>query len=436
MSTGTTTGAGARSTAELQKLDRDHLVHPHQVIGHPVDPVVIVKGEGSLLWDSEGREYIDGTCGLWQNAVGHGRKELAQVAAEQMGEMEFYASFWDYSNAPAIELGAKLAELTGERLSHMHFTSGGSEGNEVAVKLARLAWEKAGSPDKDVILSRQGAYHGSGAGASLAATGIPPLREGFGPIPAGFEYLRRPKAGDPENGDVDALVADLEAAIERIGADKIAAFIGEPIMGVSGVIVPPEGYWPRIQEVLRKHDILFIFDEVISAFGRLGYWFAAERFDVQPDMIVTAKAITSGYFPFGAVLIGDRPMELLDGQILRHGFTYNAHPVGAAVALANIGLIESEGLLDQVAETGARMGELLHGLEQLDAVEEVRGEGLMWALELTEGDAIALAGKARERGAIVRGMERRITLSPPFTIAPLELERLVEAIADSIDDLA
>jgi putrescine aminotransferase len=207
-------------------------------------------------------------------------------------------------------------------------------------------------------------------------------------------------------------------------------------MGVSGVIVPPEGYWPRIQEVLRRHDILFIFDEVISAFGRLGHWFAAERFDVQPDMIVTAKAITSGYFPFGAVLIGDRPMELLDGQILRHGFTYNAHPVGAAVALANIGLIESEGLLDKVTETGARMGELLHELGQLDVVEEVRGEGLMWALELTEGDAIALAGKCRERGAIVRGMERRITLSPPFTIAPLELERLVEAIADSIDDLA
>ena len=423
-------------TAELQRLDRAHVVHPHQVFGHPVDPIVLTRGEGTLLWDSEGREYIDGTCGLWQNAVGHGRRELARVAAEQMGELEFYASFWDYSNRPAIELAAKLSELTGGRLAHVHFTSGGSEGNEVAVKFARLAWERAGSPDRDVILSRHGAYHGSGAGASLAATGIPPLQEGFGPIAAGFEYLRRPQAGAGDDGDVDLLVADLEAAIERIGADKIAAFIGEPIMGVSGVIVPPEGYWPRVQEVLRRHDILFIFDEVITAFGRLGRWFGAERFDVQPDMIVTAKAITSGYFPFGAVMIGNRPMELLDGQMLRHGFTYNAHPVGAAVAMANIDLIESEALLDRVTESGARLGELLHELAQLEPVAEVRGEGLMWALELGEGDALALANAIRERGAIVRGMERRITLSPPFTIEPLEVERLVEAIADALGDLA
>jgi len=433
MSSGISAREGAASTAELQKLDRAHLVHPHQVIGHPVDPIVMVRGEGSLLWDSDGREYIDGTCGLWQCAVGHGRQELVRAASEQMGELSFYSSFWDYSNKPAIELGARLAALTGDRLGHVHFTSGGSEGNEVAVKLARLGWERAGSPDRDVILSRQGAYHGSGSGASLAATGIPPLREGFGPIAPGFEYLRRPQAGDPESGDVDVLVADLEAAIERIGAEKIAAFIGEPIMGVSGVIVPPEGYWPRVQEVLRRHDILLIFDEVITAFGRLGHWFAAERFDVEPDMIVTAKAITSGYFPFGAVLIGDRPMELLDGQLLRHGFTYNAHPVGAAVATANLDLIESEGLLDRVTETGARLGELLHDLGQLDAVAEVRGEGLMWALELVDGDAVALATEVRERGAIVRGMERRITLSPPFTIAPLEIERLIEAIAGAID---
>jgi len=433
MSSGISAREGAASTAELQRLDRAHLVHPHQVIGHPLDPIVMTRGKGALLWDSDGREYIDGTCGLWQCAVGHGRQELVRAASEQMGELAFYSSFWDYSNKPAIELGARLAALTGDRLGHVHFTSGGSEGNEVAVKLARLAWERAGSPERDVILSRHGAYHGSGAGASLAATGIPPLREGFGPIAPGFEYLRRPQAGDPENGDVDLLVAYLEAAIERIGAEKIAAFIGEPIMGVSGVIVPPEGYWPRVQEVLRRHDILLIFDEVITAFGRLGHWFAAERFDVEPDMIVTAKAITSGYFPFGAVLIGDRPMELLDGQLLRHGFTYNAHPVGAAVATANLDLIESEGLLDRVTETGARLGELLHDLAQFDAVAEVRGEGLMWALELVDGDAVALATEVRERGAIVRGMERRITLSPPFTIAPLEIERLIEAIAGAID---
>jgi PLP-dependent transaminase len=433
MSSAISTGADALSTADLQRLDREHIIHPHQVIGHPVAPMVVAKAEGSLIWDSEGRDYVDGTCGLWQCAVGHGRQELVRAGAEQMEKLEFYASFWDLSNEPAIRLAARLAELAPAGLDHVHFTNGGSEGNEFAVKLVRLAWERAGSPDRDLILSRKGAYHGSGAGPSLAATGIPPLQEGFAPLPEGFFHLSTPRAGHPELGDVDALIAELEREIDRIGADRIAAFIGEPIMGVSGVVVPPEGYWPRIQEVLRRHDILFIFDEVITAFGRLGHWFAAERFEVTPDLIVTAKAISSGYFPFGAVLVGDRPMELLDGQILRHGYTYNAHPVGAAISIANIDLIESEGLLERVREVGAYMGEKLNELTSRESVAEIRGEGLMWAVEMVDADAVALAGAVRERGAIVRGMEHRLTLSPPFTIETGEVDRLVDAIAAAID---
>ena len=211
----------------------------------------------------------------------------------------------------------------------MHFTNGGSEGNALAVKLARLAWNNAGQPDRDVILSRHGAYHGSGGGPSLAATGIESLKEGFGPLPEGYVHLTTPHARKLGPQATDFLIDELERTIDRVGPKKIAAFIGEPIMGVSGVITPPDGYWPRVAEVLRNHDILLILDEVITAFGRLGHWFAFQRYGVRPDFVVTAKAITSGYFPFGAVFIGDHPMELLDGRVLRHGLTYNAHPVGA-----------------------------------------------------------------------------------------------------------
>jgi putrescine aminotransferase len=416
----------AHSTTELQQLDTAHIVHPHQIVGHPLDPVVVARARASTIWDSDGREYLDATCGLWQCAVGHGRDELARVAADQMGQVEFYASFWDYSNEPSILLASRLAELAGDGLGHVHFTSGGSEGNALAIKLARLGWDQAGEPQRDIILSRQSAYHGSGAGASLSATGIPPLKEGFDPLMEGFVHLSRPHAG---RVDTDALIDELEATIERLGADHIAAFIGEPIMGVAGVIPPPEDYWPRVEAVLRKHDILLIFDEVITAFGRLGHWFAFERFGIRPDLVVTAKAITSGYFPFGAVLIGDRPMALLDGRFLRHGFTYNGHPVGAAVALENLAIIEREKLIDAVRARGEQLAGGLRALEELEQVQEVRGEGLMWGIELVEGgDGVAAAASLREQGVLVRGLENRIIMSPPFVVTEAEIDRLAGAL--------
>jgi adenosylmethionine-8-amino-7-oxononanoate aminotransferase len=422
----------AQAPSELQALDMAHIVHPHQIIGAPSEPTVITRGLGAKVWDAAGKEYIDGTCGLWQCAVGHGRKELADAAALQSASLEFYASFWDFSNAPSIQLAARLAELTQGRLSHVHYTSGGSEGNGTAIKLARLAWENAGAGERDVILTRHGAYHGSGSGASLAATGLPALRAGYDPLPTGFEFLSKPHPRTLGPDGLDGLIEELTSTIERVGPEKIAAFIGEPIMGVAGVIVPPDGYWKRVEAVLRSYDILFIFDEVITAFGRLGHWFAADRFGIEPDMIVTAKAMTSGYFPFGAVLIGDRPMELLDGAMLRHGLTYNGHPVGAAVALANLDIIEREGLLDRVRETGAHLGSRLADLERLPAVAEVRGDGLMWALEFEDADAAELARTMRDRGVIVRGMEHRIMLSPPFVIERDDVDRLVDVIADVV----
>jgi adenosylmethionine-8-amino-7-oxononanoate aminotransferase len=428
----TTATTQEHTSEELATLDTAHIVHPHQIVGQPLEPVVIARASGSRLWDTAGKEYIDGTCGLWQCAVGHGRAELGDVAAKQTRELEFYASFWDYSNVPSIELAALLSSLTEDSLSHVHFTSGGSEGTSTAIKLARLAWEQAGAPTKDIILSRHGAYHGSDAGAALAATGLPDLREGFDPLPGGVEYLGTPSSG-VGGADTDELVAELEARIDALGADRVAAFIGEPVMGVGGVIVPPDDYWPRVQEVLRKNNILLVLDEVVTAFGRLGHWFAAELIGVVPDLLVTAKGITSGYFPFGAVLIGDRVMDLLDGVMLRHGLTYNGHPVGAAVALENISIIEREGLLDRARVLGTRLRDALAPLTNDPSVVEVRGIGMMAAVEFTEPIGPEVASGARERGAIVRGMHSRIIISPPLVITEEEVDELCATIVAEVE---
>lgn len=415
----------------LAELDAAHLIHPHAVVGSPAPPVIWARGRGALLWDVDGREYVDGTCGLWQCAVGHGREELAQVAAEQMAKLEFYASFWNFANEPSIRLATRIAELSPPGLDRIFFTNGGSEGIETAIKLVRLAWESAGQPGRDVILSRKSAYHGVGS-ASLAATGIAPLKEGFDPLPPGFVHLSTPTL----RSDVDELVGELEQAIARHGAERIAAFVGEPVMGVGGMIPPPEGYWPRVQEVLRGHGILLVLDEVVTGFGRTGHWFGAQRYGLDPDVIVTAKALTSGYVPMGAVLVHDRVVELLDGTAFRHGFTYNGHPVGAAVGLANLDIIEREGLLDRASETGARMLERLQPAADVAGVADVRGVGLMLGVELEEGlDAGPVAARALERGVVVRASGQKIVLSPPLVIEPDQADRVVDTLLDALGEL-
>jgi putrescine aminotransferase len=415
----------------LAELDAAHVLHPHAVVGSPAPPVVWARGKGALLWDVDGREYVDGTCGLWQCAVGHGREELARVAAEQMAQLEFYASFWNFANEPSIRLAARLAELSPPGLDRIFFTNGGSEGIETAIKLVRLAWEAAGEPERDVILSRKAAYHGVGS-ASLAATGIPPLKEGFGPLPPGFVHLSTPTL----RSDVDALIDELETTITEHGAERIAAFVGEPVLGVGGMIPPPEGYWPRVQDVLRAHGILLVLDEIVTGYGRTGHWFAAQRYGLDPDVIVTAKALTSGYVPMGAVLVHDSLVELLDGTAFRHGFTYNGHPVGAAVALANLEIIEREGLLERAAETGARMLERLRPAAELGGVAEVRGVGLMLGLELEEGiDAAPVAARALDQGVVVRASGQKIVLSPPFVIEDEQADRVVDTLLDALGGL-
>lgn len=422
------------SKQQLSELDMAHIIHPHATIGAPTKPLIIVRGEGARIWDIDGKEFIDGTCGLWQCAVGHGRPELADAAARQLREIEFYPSFWDLSNEPAIKLAARLVELAPEGLNHVFFTNGGSEGVETAVKLVRLAWHHQGQPDRTVILSRKAAYHGMGS-ASLAATGIPPLKEGFGPLAPGFVHLTTPHELALGADATDTLIEELQRTIAEIGPEKIAAFIGEPVLGVGGMIPPPSDYWPRVQEVLRPHGILVVADEVVTAFGRTGRWFGSQTYGIQPDMVVTAKALTSGYIPMGAVLIGDRMIDLLRGRAFRHGFTYNGHPTGAAVALANLDIIERERLIDRVNELGPYMLEHLKPLEDLPAVAQVRGIGLMLGIEIKADDASPVARGARDAGVIVRATGQKIVLSPPFVIEREQIDRIAEVLRRELEQL-
>jgi adenosylmethionine-8-amino-7-oxononanoate aminotransferase len=419
---------------ELRDLDMAHVLHPHQTVGRPQPPLVVARGKGALIWDIHGNEYVDGTCGLWQCAVGHGRAELAEAAARQIRELEFYPSFWDLSNEPAIRLAARLSRLSPAGLDTVFYTNGGSEGIETAIKLVRLARHASGQPERTTVLSRRSAYHGVGS-ASLAATGIPPLKQGFDPLPTGFVHLTAPHARPLGPQATDSLVAELERTIEDIGAERITAFIGEPVIGVGGMIPPPDDYWPRVQEVLRRNGILLVIDEVVTAFGRTGRWFGCDRYGIQPDIMVTAKALTSGYVPMGAVLIGPRVLELLDGTAFRHGFTYNGHPVGAAVALANLDIIEREKLVQRAEDTGSYLLEQLHQLTRLRSVAEVRGVGLMLGIELKASDAATIQAGCRRRGVIVRATGQKIVLSPPLVIEQQHADRIADSLAAELQQL-
>jgi putrescine aminotransferase len=408
------------------QLDNRHVIHPHQTIGHARPPVVFVEGRGARIRDEDGRWYIDGTCGLWVCPVGHGRRELAEAAARQMEQLEYYASFWDFTNQPAAELAGRLASLTPEGIEWAFFTNGGSEGVETAFKLARLAWANQGHPERNLILSRKLAYHGVSLGA-LQATGIPPLREHFGPLPEGFIHLDAPY---PLRGSTtDDLIDQLERTIEQVGSERIAALVGEPVIGVGGMIPPQEDYWPRVQTVLRRHGILLILDEVVTGFGRTGEWFAAEHWGgLQPDMMVCAKGLTSGYFPLGAVLISDALHGMLEGQAFRHGFTYNGHPTGCAVALENLSIIEREDLVARARNLGAHLLAGLKQLEAIDAVVEARGFGMMGGLELAVENAGELADRIRAGGVIVRASGQKLVLSPPLVIEREELDTILEVL--------
>ena len=339
-----TKSAGSQDATTIEQWDHDHVIHPQYAPATSDRPRVMVEGRGSRLVDSHGREYLDATGGLWLAQVGHGRRELAAAAQEQMEKLKYFASFWDFTNEPAARLARRLTDLSG--LAGVYFTTGGSESNEIAIMMARLFHARRGAHGRTVILARRKAYHGV-TYAARAATGLDVFHTDVGPLPGDFVHLTPP---EPYRMDscTDTCVAELEATIEGLGADRIAAMIAEPVMGMAGMVAPPDDYWPRITALLQEHGILLILDEVVTAYGRTGTWFAAEHWNLAPDIVSTAKGLTSGYVPLGAVLVSHAirtPCSSESGFI--SGFTYNGHPTCCAVALANLEIIEAEGLLDQ-----------------------------------------------------------------------------------------
>ena len=431
----------------LRRLDEAHHLHPFtdQRAMHKAGTHVIRSARGSTLVDEDGREILDGLAGLWCTNVGYGRPEIAAAVAEQMKAVAFYPSFFNTTTEPTIRLAARLAALAPAHLNHVIFSNSGSEANESALKLIRAYWKLRGRREKTKILSRTFAYHGVGI-ATTSLTGLPSCLEPFDlPLP-GFLHVPGPLAygtgKSPEEYGRWCL-AETERTIAREGAGTIAAFFAEPVQGAGGVIVP----LAALRELCRRHEILFVADEVITGFGRLGAWFASELWSLEPDFMTLAKGITSGYVPLGATMVSDEIAETLAaGGYLAHGFTYTGHPVSCAAGLANLDILEREKLIERVRDdVGPRFLAAMQKLASHPAVAEVRGFGLIGALELRrppQGPFAAAAPNmlgpavhylAREEGVIVRGIRDLVAMSPPFVVTHAELERMFALLTRALD---
>jgi putrescine aminotransferase len=395
--------------------------------------LVIVRGDDVWIWDSDGRRYLDATASLWYCNVGHGRPEIAAAVAEQMQRLETYSAFGDFANEPALELAAMLADLA-PMPSRLFLVSGGADAIDTAAKLARRYWFEMGEPDRTMLISRTAGYHGThGFGTALA--GIPANRFGFGPQ---VETIQVPH---------DSLEA-MEAEIERTGPERVAAVFAEPVIGAGGVYPPVPGYMEGLAALCDRTGVLLVVDAVICGFGRLGTWFAVERWNIEPAMIVFAKASTSGYLPLGGVVISDRVAEPFwsapGGPVFRHGPTYSAHATVCAAALANLRLLASDGLLERGRDLEQDLLAALKPLESNSSVAEVRGGvGMLAAVELTDdvlerqpGAVARVAAGAREAGVIVRTLGRAVAVSPPLTATPEHFGQMAQAIDAGIGALS
>jgi putrescine aminotransferase len=396
--------------------------------------VTIAGGAGSTVVDTAGRSYLDALASLWYCNIGYGRAEVAGAAAEQLHKLAAFQVFETYSSQPAEALARRVAELSPIPGAKVFFTpGGGSDAIDTAAKLARAYWRAAGQPAKQVIIGRTFAYHGVNAyGTSLG--GIPVNSEAFSPLVPLVERVPWDDA------------AALEKQIVLTGADRVAAFFCEPVVGAGGVYFPPEGYLERVQEICREQDVLFVADEVITGFGRAGSWFGSQRFGIEPDLMTVAKGMTSGYAPLGAVLAGQRVAEPFwrpgSAEIFRHGYTYQAHPAACAVGLANLDILEREQLVDRVRELEPVLARHLNPLADHDLVAEVRtGAGLLAAVEI-DPDARAadpglcarLVASIRDRGVITRLLRGvAFQVSPPFVITEAEIAQIAETFADALD---
>ncbi len=441
-------------TRRWRELDRRHHIHPftNHVELAAKGTRIITRAEGCWLWDSEGNRILDGMAGLWCVNVGYGRGELVEAAARQMATLPYYNTFFQTATPASVELAARLAELAPAGLDRVFFTNSGSEANDTVVKLVRYFWNLEGRPEKKTFIARHYAYHGvTLAAASLS--GLPNMHpQSDLPLP-GFEHVEAPywyaHGGDlsPEEFGRRAALA-LEQRILELGPDKVAAFIGEPIQGAGGVIIPPAGYWAEIQRICRQYDVLLVADEVICGFGRTGRWWGSERFGIEPDILTTAKGLSSGYLPLAAVLIGRRVGDVLmaAGQEWTHGFTYSGHPVATAVALENLRIIAAEGLHERAGgPLGDYFAEALARLADHPLVGEARSCGLIGALELVEDKAerryfpaarkvgLACRDHCFDQGLVMRAVRDVMVLSPPLIITEAEIDELAARARLALD---
>lgn len=451
------------TTSAIGELDRRHVFHPFSIPGaHERDggPAVIVAGEGSTLTAADGRTYLDAMAGLWCVNVGYGNPEIAAAIHEQALRLPYYHGFSSMATDQPAMLAARIIELTGDLgMSKVFFGSSGSDANDTQVKLVWHYNNVLGRPEKKKIIARQRGYHGVTV-ASASLTGLPAMHAQFDlPLPQ-VRHVTPPyslwerQPGEDDAAFVARLAAELDELIVAEGPETVAAFIAEPVQAAGGVLPPPEGYFQAIQEVLRKHDVLLIADEVVSGFGRLGTPFGSHALDIQPDLMTIAKGVTSAYVPLSGVIVSERVWKVLadDPGIFQHGYTYSAHPLAAAAAMANLDVIERDGLIAQAAARGERLRAALHeAFDDHPLVGEVRGIGLMAAVEFVEergerprrfDPSLAVGPRVNqaclERGLISRALPAAdtISFSPPFTITDDEIDRAVAIAREAVDVVA
>ncbi len=446
--------ANPRSTQQWQAADAAHFLHPFTDFKSLASKGsrVITRAENIYLWDSDGHKILDAMSGLWCVNVGYGRRELIDAATRQLEELPFYNSFFQTATPPAIELAELLAEVTPAQFEHVFFSGSGSEGNDTVVRMVRRYWDLMGQPERSVIISRDNAYHGSTmAGASLGGMSGMHAQGGL-PIP-GIVHIGQPfwfELGRGMTRDEFGLEAAgwLEQRILEVGADKVAAFIGEPVQGAGGVIIPPATYWPEIQRICDKYGILLVSDEVICGFGRTGHWWGCETFGFRPDLMTFAKGVTSGYIPLGGVMVGDRIANVLieRGGEFNHGYTYSGHPVACAVGVANLRLIQRERLVDKVRDDlGPYLARHFETLALHPLVGEAQSIGLMGALQLVRDKAsgktfdavhevgMLCRGHCFGNGLIMRAVGDRMIIAPPLVMTHAQIDEMVALIRRCLD---
>ena len=445
-------------TRAIQQLDSAHYLHPftdHSALAAR-GARVMVKGEGIYLWDSDGHKILDAMSGLWCVNIGYGRTSMADAVYRQMQALPFYNSFFNTTNLPAVRLAALLVDISPPQFNHVFFTGSGSEANDTIVRMVRRYWELMGQSERHVIISRHNAYHGSTiAGVSLG--GMAGMHAQGGPLVPGIVHIGQPsylEGGSGMTPDEFGLVAAgwLEERIRELGPDNVAAFIGEPVQGAGGVIIPPPTYWPEVQRICDKYGILLIADEVICGFGRLGAWFGSSLLGIKPDLIAFAKGVTSGYIPLGGVLVGDRVADVLTGKggDFNHGFTYSGHPVACAAALENIRILQDEQLVQQVAQdTGAYLQQQFGALAGHPLVGHADSCGFVAGLNLVrrkgatlhdndvfDGDlgvGMICRGHMFDNGIIMRAVGDRMIIAPPLVTTREQIDEMVGRIGAALD---